>query len=138
MDSSECTNSGLTPMLLPIRGNVVSDNGLAKARGIGITIGEPPQPFSLSPTVQQNNTFITNAVQCQSQKNYACVAEHGGIFNAAGARFTNNEGSWNGTPGETISGITVSFYNELFDINGQRVYGVPFFTYIRDQSTGTF
>jgi hypothetical protein len=142
MDLQTCLVSGIEPLVLPITGNSVSVGGYGSAKGIGLTIGDPPNFFSMRPALNQNNTFVSNVNYCGSAQNLSCVAQQGGVYTPPpDVNRTNTMAAWNGTHGRDVTdgeGSTRVFFNDRMDIGGHTIPGLPFFSVVNEDTDCEF
>lgn len=129
MELSTCLTANVTPLALPIQNNIVASGGFGSARGVAISIGDPPQFFSLQPSFTTNNTWVTLADYCGGTKNYSCTAYYHGVYSPpADVNMTNDVLSWNGSSSESPDSRNI-FYNDDAVIGGRDIPGMPFFSY---------
>lgn len=135
MEPSTCNIGGIEPMLLsiPYRGNQVSAQGIGTAYGIGFTLSDNNQFFSVMPGFQANNTYVVNVDQCDTERDFACVSESGGVYTPPdGVNVTSIPASWNGTRGRDIGTSDVDqekLYNDKLILEGHTIFGFPFYTF---------
>lgn len=129
MELPTCLTANVTPLELPIQNNIVANGGYGSAKGVAISIGDPPQFFSLEPAFTTNNTWLTLADYCQGTQNYSCIAYYHGVYNPpADVNTTNTLASWNGSSTESSDTRNI-FYNDNAQIGGREIYGMPYFSY---------
>ena len=135
MELSTCNISGIDPMLLsiPYLGNQVSKQGAGTAYGVGFTLSDDNQFFSIMPSFQLNNTFVMNVDQCKTERDFACVSLYGGVYTPPdGVQVTSIPGSWNGTHGRDIGtsdSALEKLYNDKLVLEGHSIFGFPFYTF---------
>ncbi|KAK5062946.1 hypothetical protein LTR84_005022 [Exophiala bonariae] len=128
--TSLCQNTA-DPLLLSIRHNSVAANGNdARAWGVFVELGEPAQPFSIRPSID-DFTMVALSDNCLST-DYACIARRGGVYNpeASSANITTLDiGSWNGTI-QQYDDTIFDYHNDVLTIpqavNTTEVWGWPF------------
>lgn len=142
MDQIACLIPDASPLQLPWKSNALHSDGLDTARGIAISIGDPPQLFSMIPMVAANNTVVLDVKQCGDPKNYSCaVINHGTYAPPSSVNVTSQIASWNGTNGWDVNndyGYDSAYFNDDFVIGDRSIPGVPFFTYTPRTGFGKF
>lgn len=142
MEQTTCLVGGVQPLQLPWTNNSLNSDGIGSAKGIAISIGNPPQYLSIAPGINQNNTFVVNVDNCGSETNYSCIASYHGVYSPpAGVNWTSTLLSWNGTAGSDVSSKLnddIVFFNDVFNIGGKQIPGVPFVTYTPRSDDGKY
>lgn len=135
--SSQCQNTA-DPLLLSITHNSVAANGVdAPAWGLSVYLGDPPQRFSIRPSVD-DFTMVALSGNCLSSTDYACMARRGGVYDSAASstNITSTEiAGWNGTI-QQYDNTIFDYQNDVLTIpeavNTTEVWGWPFVTDDKD------
>lgn len=129
MDLSTCLIANVPPLQLPITNINLASDAYVSAKGVGITIGNPPQIFALKPAFDANNTWVTLAGYCEGTQNYSCIATQHGVYNPPpNVNKTFTMTAWNGSETEDPE-TQNTFYNDDANIAGHTIYDMPFFSY---------
>lgn len=129
-----CAN-GSPPLGLPWTNVSVSEDGLAFTRGIEISVGNPQQIFSLTPSMSDPDIWLYNVADCPSAKNDTCLAQKGGVYDRSLSTTFDltTYAAWNGTHTQFTDGPYIFFNDELrFGSNGSSL-GFPFLMNLPDQ-----
>lgn len=135
-----CRIGGIEPFQLPIKDNAVSTTSSATTRGISVNLGVDNELFSMRPSSNWNNTFVTSAYVCGDNPNATCTANYGGLYvPSEGVFSTPDQSSWNGTPGDlggNNPGYRIIGFEDVMKIGGYEFPGFPFLSF-EQISTGS-
>ena len=132
MSVSEVCSNLADPLFMWITNNYVNRaQNTAPAWGASIYLGEPPQPFSIRPSID-DFSMVALAGNCGSLTSYACIARRGGVYDPGYSTTVENSTdveAWNGTIG-TYNQSIFDYHNDVltFGWNDSTVYGWPFVT----------
>ncbi|KIW97373.1 uncharacterized protein Z519_02765 [Cladophialophora bantiana CBS 173.52] len=123
---SLCPN-GAPPMFLSWSNVTVTTDQKAINRGIGISMGTPPQIVSLRPSTADDNLYVVNKAQCSPQYNDSCIGQFGGVFDYSTSKsfLQVAEGQWNGTDQGNPSQLSFVYFNDVLTFGNASVYGFP-------------
>jgi hypothetical protein len=129
--TSQCLNAA-DPLFMWIQHNYVNPSETAApAWGASIYLGEPPQPFSIRPSID-DFSMVSLSDNCLGTTDYACMARRGGVYNPSKSttdtNFTEING-WNGTIA-SYNDDDFDYHNDVltFGWNSTEVWGWPFVT----------
>jgi hypothetical protein len=126
-----CSNDA-QPLQLPWKNVSITPDGYTVAEGIPVEIGNPPQFFSLQPSVSVNNTWVFNIRDCVSDSNMSCTVPLEGVYDPSKSNTFRQtiQGDWNGTEGPDVEqgGPYVFFNDDMFLGTNETLYGFPIVT----------
>ncbi|KAJ9497521.1 hypothetical protein LTR99_009139 [Exophiala xenobiotica] len=123
---SQCPN-GAPPMFLPWTNVTVTLDQKAWNRGIGVSIGSPPQVISLRPSTSDYDLYAVNKAICNSSTNDTCIGSYGGVFDPASSSTFRQiaQGQWNGTNEPNPTELSRVYFNDVLTFGNATAYGFP-------------